>query len=173
MAQASIDLHQLTQREYPYGFATELEADAAPRGLNEDVIRLISAKKGEPAFLLDWRLRAYRHWRTLREPTWSSVRYPPIDYQSIVYYSAPKAKGAGPQSMAEVDPALRAMFDKLGISLAEQERLSGVALDAVVDSVSVATSFQAKLAELGIIFCSKRHASTPSWCASTWARWCR
>jgi Fe-S cluster assembly protein SufB len=159
MAQASIDLHQLTQREYPYGFATELEADAAPRGLNEDVIRLISAKKGEPAFLLDWRLRAYRHWRTLREPTWSSVRYPPIDYQSIVYYSAPKAKGAGPQSMAEVDPALRAMFDKLGISLAEQERLSGVALDAVVDSVSVATSFQAKLAELGIIFCSFSEAA--------------
>jgi Fe-S cluster assembly protein SufB len=159
MAQASIDFQHLTQREYPYGFATEMEADAAPRGLNEDVIRLISAKKGEPEFLLDWRLRAYRHWLTLREPTWSSVRYPPIDYQRIVYYSAPKGKAAGPQSLAEVDPALRAMFDKLGISLAEQERLSGVALDAVVDSVSVATSFQAKLAELGIIFCSFSEAA--------------
>ncbi|HEX7500469.1 MAG TPA: Fe-S cluster assembly protein SufB [Polyangia bacterium] len=159
MAQPSIDLNELTQREYPYGFSTDLEADAAPRGLNEDVIRLISAKKSEPAFLLDWRLRAYRHWLTMTEPSWSSVRYPPIDYQNIVYYSAPKAKTAGPQRLEEVDPALRTMFDKLGISLAEQERLSGVALDAVVDSVSVATSFKAKLGELGIIFCSFSEAA--------------
>jgi Fe-S cluster assembly protein SufB len=159
MAQASIDFRELTQREYPYGFSTDIEADAAPRGLNEDVIRLISAKKGEPDFLLDWRLRAYRHWLTMTEPSWSSVRYPPIDYQNIVYYSAPKARTAGPQSLDEVDPALRAMFDKLGISLHEQGRLSGVALDAVVDSVSVATSFKAKLAELGIIFCSFSEAA--------------
>jgi len=154
MAQPSIDLHELTQREYPYGFTTELEADAAPRGLNEDVIRLISAKKQEPAFLLDWRLRAYRHWLTMTEPRWQSVHYEPIDYQNIVYYSAPKPKTAGPKSLDEVDPDVRAMFDKLGISIGEQERLSGVALDAVVDSVSVATSFKAKLGELGIIFCS-------------------
>jgi Fe-S cluster assembly protein SufB len=158
MSQASIDLQDLTQREYPYGFSTDLAADAVPRGLSEDVIRLISAKKGEPAFLLDWRLRAYRHWLTLTEPTWSSVRYPPIDYQSIVYYSAPKTS-VGAKSLDEVDPVLRAMFDKLGISVAEQERLSGVALDAVVDSVSVATSFSAKLAELGIIFCSFSEAA--------------
>jgi len=159
MAQASIDLNELTQREYPYGFTTEIEADAAPPGLNEDVIRLISAKKREPPFLLEWRLRAYRHWLTMSEPRWSSVRYPPIDYQNIVYYSAPKAKSTGPKSLQDVDPALRTMFDKLGISLAEQERISGVALDAVVDSVSVATSFKAKLAELGIIFCSFSEAA--------------
>jgi Fe-S cluster assembly protein SufB len=158
MAQASIDLNELTQREYPYGFVTDIAADAVPNGLSEEVIRLISAKKEEPAFLLDWRLRAYRHWLTLTEPTWSSVRYPPIDYQSIVYYSAPKTSAAA-QSLDEIDPALRAMFDKLGISVAEQERLSGVALDAVVDSVSVATSFSAKLAELGIIFCSFSEAA--------------
>jgi len=158
MAQPTIDLHELTQREYPYGFTTELEADSAPRGLSEQVIRLISAKKQEPAFLLEWRLRAYRHWLTMTEPRWPNVQYAPIDYQAIVYYSAPKARAA-PKSMDEVDPALRAMFDKLGISLAEQERLSGVALDAVVDSVSVATSFKAKLAELGIIFCSFSEAA--------------
>jgi Fe-S cluster assembly protein SufB len=159
MAQASIDLHELTQREYPYGFTTELESDAAPRGLNEDVVRLISAKKQEPAFLLDWRLRAYRHWLTMTEPRWQSVHYEPIDYQAIVYYSAPKPKTAGPKSLDEVDPDVRAMFDKLGISIGEQERLSGVALDAVVDSVSVATSFKAKLGELGIIFCSFSEAA--------------
>ena len=159
MAQASIDLHALTEREYPYGFSTDLEADAAPRGLDEDVIRLISAKKAEPAFLLEFRLRAYRHWLTMTEPRWSNVRYPAIDYQSIVYYSAPRAKAAAPKSLEEVDPAVRAMFDKLGISLREQERLSGVALDAVVDSVSVATSFKRKLGELGIIFCSFSEAA--------------
>ena len=159
MAQPNIDLQELTQREYPYGFSTELEADAAPRGLNEDVVRLISAKKAEPAFLLEFRLRAYRHWQAMIEPRWASVRYPPIDYQNIVYYSAPKAKAGSPKSLDEVDPALRAMFDKLGISLQEQERLTGVALDAVVDSVSVATSFKNKLAELGIIFCSFSEAA--------------
>jgi Fe-S cluster assembly protein SufB len=154
-----IDIHQLTQREYPYGFTTEIEADTAPRGLSEDVIRLISAKKQEPEFLLEWRLRAYRHWLTMTEPRWPNVRYDPIDYQDIIYYSAPKREGASPKNLDEVDPALRAMFDKLGISLAEQERLTGVALDAVVDSVSVATSFRSKLAELGIIFCSFSEAA--------------
>jgi len=159
MSQTNVDLNQLTQREYPYGFATELEADAAPRGLNEEVIRLISGKKQEPDFLLDWRLRAYRYWLTLTEPRWPNVKYEPIDYQNIIYYSAPKPKTASPTSLDEVDPELRKMFDKLGISLAEQERLSGVALDAVVDSVSVATSFKSKLGELGIIFCSFSEAA--------------
>jgi Fe-S cluster assembly protein SufB len=159
MPQASIDLNELTQREYPYGFITDVESDAAPPGLNEDIIRYISAKKQEPAFLLDLRLRAYRNWLTMHEPRWSNVRYPPIDYQSIVYYSAPKSKATGPTRLEDVDPALRTMFNKLGIPLAEQEQLSGVAFDAVVDSVSVATSFKAKLAELGIIFCSFSEAA--------------
>ena len=159
MGQTTIDLNQLTQREYPYGFTTEVEADAAPRGLDEDVIRLISAKKQEPEFLLEWRLRAYRYWLTLTEPRWPNVKYEPIDYQNIIYYSAPKSQTASPKSLDEIDPALRTMFDKLGISVAEQERLSGVALDAVVDSVSVATSFKSKLGELGIIFCSFSEAA--------------
>jgi Fe-S cluster assembly protein SufB len=159
MAQASINLDEITDREYPYGFSSDIEADAAPRGLNEDVIRLISAKKQEPEFLLDWRLRAYRHWLTMTEPRWPNVRYEPIDYQNIVYYSAPKSGKSGPKSLEDVAPEVREMFSKLGISLAEQERLSGVALDAVVDSVSVATSFKGKLAELGIVFCSFSEAA--------------
>ena len=159
MAQASINLDEITDREYPYGFSSDIEADAAPRGLNEDVIRLISAKKQEPEFLLDWRLRAYRHWLTMTEPRWPNVRYEPIDYQNIVYYSAPKSGKSGPKSLEDVAPEVREMFSKLGISLAEQGRLSGVALDAVVDSVSVATSFKGKLAELGIIFCSFSEAA--------------
>jgi Fe-S cluster assembly protein SufB len=159
MAQESIDIRELTQREYPYGFTTDLESDTAPRGLNEDVIRLISAKKDEPEFLLEWRLRAYRNWLTMVEPRWQNVHYDPIDFQDIIYYSAPKPKEAGPKSLADVDPALLTMFSKLGIAVAEQERLTGVALDAVVDSVSVATSFKAKLGELGIIFCSFSEAA--------------
>ncbi|SDH64035.1 Fe-S cluster assembly protein SufB [Pseudomonas benzenivorans] len=147
-------IRELSSRAYKYGFVSELDSDAAPRGLNEDVIRLISAKKHEPQWLLDWRLKAYRHWLTMREPTWQNVHYAPIDYQDIIYYSAPKPKTPGPNSLDEVDPELRAMFDKLGISLAEQERLTGVAVDAVVDSVSVATTFKRKLAEVGVIFCS-------------------
>ena len=147
------ELSQLASREYPYGFVTDIDEDLAPRGLSEEVIRLISAKKDEPDWLLDWRLRAYRHWLTLSEPTWQNVTYGPVGYGDIIYYAAPKAKKAA-GSLDEVDPELRAMFDKLGISLAEQERLSGVAVDAVVDSVSVATTFQAKLAEAGVIFCS-------------------
>jgi Fe-S cluster assembly protein SufB len=145
---------ELGSREYQYGFSTELDADEVPAGLSEDVIRLISAKKGEPSWLLDWRLKAYRHWLTMTEPTWQSVRYPKIDYQAIVYYSAPKSKKPGPKSLDEVDPEMRRMFNKLGISLDEQLRLSGIAVDAVVDSVSVATTFKAKLAEVGVLFCS-------------------
>jgi len=150
-------IEQLTRQEYRYGFVTEIDSDVAPRGLNEDIVRLISAKKQEPAFMLDWRLRAFRHWDKLAkseaEPKWANVHYPPIDYANIIYYSAPKPKKQL-GSLNEVDPELRAMFDKLGISLQEQERLSGVAVDAVVDSVSVATTFKQKLSELGIIFCS-------------------
>jgi len=143
----------LSGREYPYGFVTELETDIVPRGINEGVIRSISAKKDEPDWLLDWRLRAYRHWVTMEEPHWQNVVHGPIDYQDISYYAAPK-KQVGSSSLDEVDPELRAMFDKLGISVSEQERLSGVAVDAVVDSVSVVTTFQAKLAEAGVVFCS-------------------
>ena len=148
------EIREIANREYQYGFVTDLETDAAPRGLNEDVIRLISAKKNEPTFMLDWRLRAYRHWLKLEEPRWQNVHYGPIDYQDIIYYSAPKPKTPGPKSLDEVDPEVRAMFNKLGISLAEQERLSGVAVDAIVDSVSVGTTFKKKLAEVGVIFCS-------------------
>ena len=151
----SIDtVRDLTDREYKYGFVSDIEADAAPPGLNEETIRLISAKKREPDFMLEWRLKAYRHWVTMKEPTWPNVHYPPIDYQASIYYSAPKSKKDGPKSLDEVDPEIRATFDKLGISLGEQQRLTGVAVDAVMDSVSVATTFKEKLAELGIIFCS-------------------
>ena len=146
-------IEALANKEYKYGFVTEIDADAAPRGLNEDIIRLISSKKNEPEWLLQWRLKAYRYWLTMKEPTWPNVKYPPIDYQQIIYYSAPKQK-AGPKSLDEVDPELLKTYQKLGISLAEQGRLTGVAVDAVFDSVSVATTFKEKLNELGIIFCS-------------------
>src|SRR5881398_3373504 len=149
----SSTIEQLANQEYKYGFVTDIEADEAPPGLNEDIVRLISTKKGEPEWLLEWRLKALRHWFTMKEPTWSNVHYPPIDYQSIRYYSAPKQKKTL-NSLNEVDPELRATFEKLGISLEEQKPLSGVAVDAVFDSVSVATTFRAELAELGIIFCS-------------------
>jgi Fe-S cluster assembly protein SufB len=151
-------LEALAGREYKWGFVSDIAADTLPPGLDEDVIRLISAKKQEPEFMLEWRLRAYRHWlkmeRTAGEPKWANVTYPPIDYQKIVYYSAPRREGTGPTSLGEVDPKLLETFDKLGIPLAEQKRLAGVAVDAVFDSVSVATTFKEKLAELGIIFCS-------------------
>jgi Fe-S cluster assembly protein SufB len=147
------DVAELASREYQYGFVTDLDTDVVPPGLNEDVIALIARKKNEPEWLLEWRLRAYRHWMTLAEPKWQNVSYGPIDYQDISYYAAPKPKAAL-ASLDEVDPELRAMFDKLGISLREQERLGGVAVDAIVDSVSVATTFQKKLAEAGVIFCS-------------------
>ncbi len=148
----------LINQDYKYGFVTEIEADTAPRGLSEDIVRFISAKKNEPTWLLDWRLKAYRHWVRLEksegEPKWANIHYPPIDYQDIFYYSAPKQKSDNPKSLDEVDPELRATYEKLGIPLKEQEMLSGVAVDAVFDSVSVATTFKGKLAEKGIIFCS-------------------
>ena len=144
----------LANREYKYGFVTEIEADSAPPGLSEDIIRLISAKKNEPEWMLGWRLKALRHWLTMTEPTWANVHYPPIDYQAISYYSAPKSKKDGPKSLEEVDPELLRTYEKLGIPLMERELLAGVAVDAVFDSVSVATTFKEKLGELGIIFCS-------------------
>jgi len=149
----SANIQDLANQEYKYGFVTEIEADTAPRGLNEDVIRLISSKKNEPKFMLDLRLKAYRHWLTMEEPKWSNVHYPTIDYQNISFYSAPKMKER-PKSLSEVDPELLATYEKLGIPLRERELLAGVAVDAVFDSVSVATTFKEKLGELGIIFCS-------------------
>src|SRR5438445_2687745 len=153
MTTATSTIQELANREYKYGFVTEVDTDTVPRGLSEETVRLISAKKKEPEFLLEWRLKAYRHWLTMTEPKWQNVHYPPIDYQDIIYYSAPKPKKEL-QSLDEVDPELRSTFEKLGISLDEQKRLSGVAVDAVFDSVSVATTFKDKLAQLGIIFCS-------------------
>ena len=150
----STTLEELTQREYKYGWVADIEAETAPRGLNEDVIRFISMKKQEPDWLLEWRLKAYRHWLTMSEPKWANVKYGPIDYQDIIYYAAPKSKKGAPKSLAEVDPEILRMFDRLGIPLHEREKLAGVAVDAVVDSVSVATTFKKRLAELGIIFCS-------------------
>ncbi len=153
MPSSTDTLEQLAHRDYQWGFVTEIEADSVPPGLDEDVIRLISKKKNEPDWLLDWRLKAYRRWLTMPEPAWSTVRHPPIDYQAIVYYSAPKS-GAGPKSLEEVDPELLRTYEKLGIPLAEQKRLAGVAVDAVFDSVSVATTFKAELEKHGIVFCS-------------------
>ncbi|HXG58678.1 MAG TPA: Fe-S cluster assembly protein SufB [Thermoanaerobaculia bacterium] len=146
-------IEQLANQEYKYGFVTDIEADVAPPGLNEDIVRLISSKKQEPEWLLEWRLRALRHWMTMKEPTWANVKYGPIDYQAIRYYSAPKKKKEL-KSLEEVDPELLRTFEKLGISLEEQKRLTGVAVDAVFDSVSVATTFREELAKHGIIFCS-------------------
>jgi Fe-S cluster assembly protein SufB len=146
-------IEELTNKEYKYGFVTDIEAVTLPKGLNEDIIRQLSTIKGEPDFLLDWRLKAFRHWQTMKEPHWANVKFPQINYQDIHYYSAPKKKPKL-SSLDEVDPELRETFDKLGISIDEQKRLSNVAVDAVFDSVSVATSFKNKLSELGIIFCS-------------------
>ena len=144
---------ELIGQDYKYGFVTDVDTDTVPAGLNEDVIRLISSKKNEPGFMLEWRLNAFRRWKTLEEPKWHNVRYPPIDYQKIIYYSAPKPKKSL-ANLEEVDPELLRTFEKLGIPLEEQKRLSGVAVDAVFDSVSVATTFKEKLEELGVIFCS-------------------
>ncbi|HXG50565.1 MAG TPA: Fe-S cluster assembly protein SufB [candidate division Zixibacteria bacterium] len=157
METSNAKIADLARREYKYGFVTEIESETVPPGLNEEIIRLISAKKNEPEFMLQWRLRAYRYWAKLEqsqaEPKWANVHYPPIDYQKIIYYAAPKARTAV-KSLEEVDPELLRTYEKLGIPLKEQERLAGVAVDAVFDSVSVATTFKEKLAELGIIFCS-------------------
>src|ERR671914_390474 len=158
MKSANDTLEELAGREYKYGFITDIESDTVPPGLNEEIIQLISAKKNEPEFMLEWRLKAYQYWAKLEkaqaEPKWAMIHYPAIDYQAISYYSAPKNKGEGPKSLEEVDPELLKTYDKLGIPLREQERLAGVAVDAVFDSVSVATTFKGKLAEMGIVFCS-------------------
>jgi Fe-S cluster assembly protein SufB len=151
MSTSSIET--LVNREYQYGFVTDIESDTIPRGLSEDVIRLISAKKEEPAFMLEWRLKAYRRWLTMKEPHWANVTYPPIDYQGISYYSAPKQKKTL-GSLDEVDPELLKTYEKLGISLNEQKRISGVAVDAIFDSVSVGTTMKEELKALGIVFCS-------------------
>ena len=157
MAATAEALEKIIHKEYTPGFVTDLESDTFPPGLNEDVIRAISAKKHEPDWMLAWRLEAYRHWLTMTEPTWAQVRYEKVDYQSISYYSAPKVK-EGPKSLDEVDPKLLETYKKLGIPLYEQERLAGVAVDAVFDSVSVATTFKDKLAAAGVIFCSMSEA---------------
>ncbi|HWZ59207.1 MAG TPA: Fe-S cluster assembly protein SufB [Gemmatimonadaceae bacterium] len=149
----SSSIETLVNREYAYGFVTDIDTDTIPRGLNEDVVRLISAKKKEPAFLLEWRLKAYRRWLTMKEPHWSNVQYPPIDYQDLSYYSAPRAAKTL-ASLDEVDPELRRTYEKLGISLNEQKIMNGVAVDAIFDSVSVGTTMKKELASLGIIFCS-------------------
>ena len=150
-------LEEITSSEYKYGFETKIETDSAPKGLNEDIIRFISEKKNEPVWLLEWRLKAFAHWQTMEEPKWPNVDYPTIDFQDIIYYSAPKQK-VELDSLDDVDPELRRTFEKLGISLTEQKRLTGVAVDAVIDSVSVKTTFQDSLAEKGIIFCSMSEA---------------
>ncbi len=152
-ARSESAVEDFVRQEYKYGFYTDIEHDVVPRGLNEDVIRLISAKKKEPPFMLEWRLKAYRLWTTMKEPTWQNVHYPPIDYQNIIYYAAPKPRNTV-SSLEEVDPEILRTFEKLGIPLEEQTRLTGIAVDAVFDSVSVATTFKEKLAEAGIIFCS-------------------
>jgi len=149
MESSSIDQH--VKQPYKYGWSTDIESDLAPKGLNEDIIRLISEKKQEPEWMLEWRLKAYRHWLTMEEPTWGNITYPPIDYQAIHYYSAPKPQAA-PKSLDEIDPKLLETFAKLGIPLLEQKRLTGVAVDAVFDSVSVATTFKKELKKYGVIF---------------------
>jgi Fe-S cluster assembly protein SufB len=154
MSASTTGFDELIAREYQHGFVTEVATDAMPRGLSEDVIRLISARKSEPEFMLEWRLAAYRHWLTMTEPHWATVKHPPIDYQDIVYYSAPMGQTNRPKSLDEVDPELLRTYEKLGVPLEEREILAGVAVDAVFDSVSVATTFREKLAELGIMFCS-------------------
>jgi Fe-S cluster assembly protein SufB len=153
MSSKSPELESLVGQKYRHGFVTEIEADTVPPGLDEDVIRLISRKKGEPEFLLEWRLKAYRHWLTLREPHWGRVHYGPIDYQAISYFSAPRSSADAPKSLAEVDPKLLETYDKLGVPLHERARLAGVAVDAVFDSVSVATTFKERLQQAGVIFC--------------------
>ena len=154
MASGTSQVEALLERGYEHGFFTDIESDTVAPGLDEDVIRLISRKKKEPAFLLEWRLRAYRHWRGMREPTWAHVTHPPINYQSISYYSSPKSGKEGPRSLDEVDPKLLETYEKLGIPLQERAALAGVAVDAVFDSVSVATTFKDRLAADGILFCS-------------------
>jgi Fe-S cluster assembly protein SufB len=158
MSTATETIEGLVKQEYKYGFYTDVETDAAPAGLNEDIIRLISTKKKEPEWMTEWRLKAYRHWTTMTVPAWPKVHYPPVNFQDITYYSAPKQKGDGPKSLDEVDPKLLETYEKLGIPLRERERLAGVAVDAVFDSVSVGTTFKKQLGEKGVIFCSMSDA---------------
>ena len=158
MSTVQKDVQHLIQSGYEHGFSTDIESDTLPVGLDESVVRLISAKKQEPAWLLEWRLKAYRHWLTMRAPNWAHLRVPPLDYQAISYYSAPKKKGDGPKSLDEVDPQLIETYNKLGIPLEEQKALAGVAVDAVFDSVSVATTFRQSLQEAGVIFCAMSEA---------------
>lgn len=146
-------IDEVTSSDYKYGFVTDIDTEVIPKGLNEDIVRLISSKKNEPEWLLDFRLKAFAHWKTLEMPRWAHLDIPEIDYQAISYYAAPKKKES-PKSLDEVDPELLDTFNKLGISLEEQMKLSGIAVDAVMDSVSVKTTFKEKLAELGVIFCS-------------------
>lgn len=153
MAKDTQILEEITSKEYEHGWTVDLEADSAPKGLSEETVRFISAKKNEPQWLLEWRLKAYRHWTTMTEPVWPNVKYPAINYQDIIYYSAPKQK-VTPKNLEEIDPELLRTFERLGISLTEQKRLTGIAVDAVFDSISVATTFKEKLGELGIVFCS-------------------
>ncbi len=147
------NINELIKKEYAHGFVTDIEADSAPLGLSEDIVRFISHKKNEPEFMLEWRLKAYRHWLTLETPEWAHVNYPPIDFQDMAYYSAPKSMKDGPKSLEDVDPKLLETYKKLGIPLHEQAQLAGVAVDAVFDSVSVATTFKEKLSEAGVVFC--------------------
>ena len=144
----------LPDTEYKWGFTTDIETDHVGKGLNEDVIRLISSKKNEPEWMLEYRLKAFRYWQTMTEPTWAHVHYPKIDFQDICYYSAPKKKAEGPKSMDELDPELVKTFEKLGIPLTEQKRISGIAVDVVFDSVSVGTTHTETLEKVGVIFCS-------------------
>ncbi|HSY62245.1 MAG TPA: Fe-S cluster assembly protein SufB [Cytophaga sp.] len=157
MSDSNKILEEITSSEYKWGFVTDIDNESAPKGLNEDTVRYISAKKNEPEWLLEWRLDAFRKWLKMEEPTWPNVKYPKIDFQDIIYYSAPKPK-VTLNSLDEIDPELRATFEKLGISLDEQKRMTGVAVDAVIDSVSITTTFKGKLSELGIIFCSMSEA---------------
>src|SRR5215212_7917190 len=152
MPTAEREIETLANREYKWGFVTDIEAESAPPGLNEEIVRFISKKKNEPQWMLDWRLKAFRHWLTMEEPTWPNVHYPKIDFQDIIYYSAPKAKKK--KSMDEVDPELLRTFEKLGVPMNERAALAGVAVDVIFDSVSVATTYKEKLAKVGIIFCS-------------------
>ena len=154
MSKADQPIDDLIDREYEAGFVTDVESETFPPGLNEDVIRAIAAKKNEPDWMVEWRLKAYEHWQTMKEPEWAHVDYPPVDYNAISYYSSPKSKKDGPKSLDEVDPEILETFEKLGIPLHERAALAGVAVDAVFDSVSVGTTYKEELAKAGVIFCS-------------------
>lgn len=173
MVTANTSVETLVEGGYSEGFITEVEADTLPPGLDEDVIRKISARKQEPEYLLGKRLKAYRHWLTMEEPTWATVRHPQIDYQAISYFSAPKSREDAPKSLDEIDPEILETYNKLGIPLEEQKQLAGVAVDAVFDSVSVATTFKEELARAGVIFCSISEAVQELRAGKTVSGFCR